>query len=188
LAIFEGSGDIPRMMQPSHSMGKALSPVGGRMVPGGTRNRHLSMQREMPAAVKMLMVSVAMRSAIRPSTKRPVSSIKADPPPPGGAATTGMVLDSDGESILNNEKSRLKANGVQEETKGIPLLAPSGHVGNELPLAEERREATIGILEPMKQLEGEHSQTGAHEASRESVETVLVVQGEEDKVILGVED
>ena len=41
LAIFEGSGDIPRMMQPSHSMGKALSPVGGRMVPGGTRNRHL---------------------------------------------------------------------------------------------------------------------------------------------------
>ena len=84
-----------------------------------------------------------------------------------------MVLDSDGESILNNEKSRLKANGVQEETKGIPLLAPSGHVGNEL---------------PMKQLEGEHSQTGAHEASRESVETVLVVQGEEDKVILGVED
>ena len=38
-----------------------------RMVPGGTRNRHLSMQREMPAAVKMLMVSVATRSAMRPS-------------------------------------------------------------------------------------------------------------------------
>jgi hypothetical protein len=29
------------------------------MVMWGTRNRHLSIQREMPAAVKMLMVSVA---------------------------------------------------------------------------------------------------------------------------------
>ncbi len=69
------------MMQPSHSMGKAVSPVGRRMVPGGTRNRHLLMQREMPAAVKMLMVSVATRSAMRPSTKRPVSSIKAETSP-----------------------------------------------------------------------------------------------------------
>ena len=45
---------------------------------GGTRNRHLSMQREMPAAVKMLMVSVATRWAMRPWTKRPVSTIKAE--------------------------------------------------------------------------------------------------------------
>jgi hypothetical protein len=142
----------PRMMQPSHSMGKAVSasPVGGRMVPaGGTKNRHLSMQREMPAAVKMLMVSVATRSAMRPSTKRPVLSIKAEtPPPPGGGATTGMVLDLDGESILNSEKSRLKANGVQEGPKGIiPLLKPSGHMGNEPLLAEERRGSAVGILE-----------------------------------------
>jgi hypothetical protein len=99
-----------------------------------------------------------------------------------------MVLDSDGESILNSEKSRLKANGVQEGPKGIPLLAPSGHVGNELPLAEERRGAAIGILEPNEQLRGEHSQTGADEASGESVETILIVQREEDKVILGVKD
>ena len=60
-----------------------------------------------------------------------------------------MVLDSDGESSLNSEKSRLKANSVQEGTKGIPLFAPSGHVGNELPLAEERRGAAVCILEPM---------------------------------------
>ena len=71
----------PRMMQPSYTVGKAVIPVGGRMVPGGTRNRHLSMQREMPAAVKMLMVSAATRSAMRPSTKRLVSSMKADTPP-----------------------------------------------------------------------------------------------------------
>ena len=99
-----------------------------------------------------------------------------------------MVLDPDGESILNSEKSSLKANGVQEGPKGIPLLATSGHVGNELPLAEERRGAAVGILEPMEQLRGEHSQTGADEASGESVETILIVQREEDKVILGVKD
>jgi hypothetical protein len=58
-------------------------------------------------------------------------------------------------------------------------------MGNELPLAEERREAAVGILEPMKQLGGEHSQTGADEASRDSV---LIIQREEDKVVLGVED
>jgi hypothetical protein len=61
-------------------------------------------------------------------------------------------------------------------------------VGNELPLAEERRGAAIGILEPNEQLRGEHSQTGADEASGESVETILIVQREEDKVILGVKD
>ena len=91
----------------------------------------MSMQREMPAAVKMLMVSAATRSAMR------------------GGTTTGMVLDSKGERILNGEKSRLKANGVQEGPKGISLLAPSGHVGNELPLAEERRGAAISILKPI---------------------------------------
>jgi hypothetical protein len=77
--------------------------------------------------------------------------------------TTGMVLESEGESILNSEKSRLKANSVQEGTKGIPLLALSTHVGNKLPLAEERRGAAVGILEPMELLRGEYSQTGVDE-------------------------
>jgi hypothetical protein len=77
-----------------------------------------------------------------------------------------MVLDSEGESILKSEKSRLKADGVQEGPKGIPLLATSGHVGNELPLAEERRGATISIPESMEQLRarGKLSQPGADEA------------------------
>ena len=76
-----------------------------------------------------------------------------------------MVLDSKGERILNGEKSRLKADGVgvQEEPKGISLLAPTGHVGNELPLVEEKRGAAISILKPMEQLGGELSQTGADE-------------------------
>jgi hypothetical protein len=60
--------------------------------------------------------------------------------PTGGGTTTGMmVLDSKGERILNGEKRRLKADGIQEGPKGISLLATSGHVGNELPFAEERR-------------------------------------------------
>ena len=33
-----------------------------------------------------------------------------------------MVLDSDGESILNSEKSRLKANGVQEGAQVLTLM------------------------------------------------------------------
>ena len=99
-----------------------------------------------------------------------------------------MVLDPDGESILNSEKGRLKADGVQEGPKGISLLATSGHVGNELPLAEERRGATISILKPMEQLGGELSQTAADEAPGESVETILIVQRKEEKVVLGVED
>jgi hypothetical protein len=33
------------MMQPSRSMGKKESPLGGRIVSGGTRNRHLSRER-----------------------------------------------------------------------------------------------------------------------------------------------
>ncbi len=67
-------------------------------------------------------------------------------------------MDTKGERILNGEKSRLKADGVQEGRKGISLLATSGHVGNELPLAEERRGAAISILKPMEQLGGVLSQ------------------------------
>ena len=56
------------------------------------------------------------------------------------------------------------------------------------PLQKRGRGAAVGILEPMEQLRGEHSQTRADEASGESVETILIVQREEDKVILGVKD
>jgi hypothetical protein len=61
-------------------------------------------------------------------------------------------------------------------------------VGNELPLAEERRCAAISILEPMEQLGSELSQLGADEAPGKSVENILITQREEDKVVLGVED
>ena len=38
-------------------------------------------EREMPATMKMLMVSLATRSAMHPSTKRPLSSIMVEIPP-----------------------------------------------------------------------------------------------------------
>jgi hypothetical protein len=137
----------------------------------------LSMHREMPAAVKMLMVSPATRSAMRPSMKRPVSSIKADTPPPpgGGGATTKMVLDSESESILDSEESRLKAKGVQEEAKSVPLLASRGHICDEFPSAEKGKWATVGILKPVEQLGGKLSQPGVNKAAGESVQTVLIV-------------
>ena len=47
-----------------------------------------------------------------------------------------MVLDPDGESILNSEKGGLKANGVQEGSEDAPLFATRGHVGDKFPLAE----------------------------------------------------
>jgi hypothetical protein len=55
-------------------------------------------------------------------------------------------------------------------------------------LAEERRGVAISILKLMEQLGGELSQTGADEVPGESVETILIVQRKEDKVVLGVED
>ena len=73
---------------------------------------------------------------------------KSGYPPPRGEATTSLVLDPEGEVIL---KSRLKANGVQEGAEGVFLLAPSGHVGNEL--RGRRRHtgtngATLGVTQP----------------------------------------
>ncbi len=40
--------------------------------------------------------------------------------PTGGGTTTGMVSDSKGERILNGEKSRPKADGVQETQRYLP--------------------------------------------------------------------
>ena len=54
----------------------------------------------------------------------------------GSGAPTGMVLDPDGESILNSEKGRLKADGVQEGSEGVSLFAPSSHVGDKFSWTE----------------------------------------------------
>ena len=58
-----------------------------------------------------------------------------------------MVLNPEGKSILNSDKSRLKANGVQERAKGVLLIATSG-------LIATSRWATVGILKLIEQLGG----------------------------------
>ena len=99
--------------------GKSGEPGGWFLEGRETDTSRCRGRRESCQPQKVLMVSVGTRSAMRPSTKRPVSSIKAEPPPPGSGATVGMVLDPEGESILNSDKSRLKANGVQDRAKGF---------------------------------------------------------------------
>jgi len=55
--------------------GERRESVGRKDSSGGTRNRHFPRERDIPAEAKMRMVSWATRSAMRPSTKRPVSSM-----------------------------------------------------------------------------------------------------------------
>ena len=119
LAIFEGSGGAAVAFD-----GKSSEPSGWE--DGAGRD-------EKPT----LLVDAAERDASRSKDADGVGSneigyasiveeagvINKGGDPPGGGATTGMVLDSDGESIFNSEKRRLKANGVQEGPKGISLPA-----------------------------------------------------------------
>ncbi len=99
------------------------------MVPGGgggTRNRHF--RSEDADGVSGNEIGYA-------SIDKEAGIINQGGYPTGGGT---MVLDSEGERILNSDKSRLKADDVQERPKGISLLPPGGHVDNELPFAEER--------------------------------------------------
>jgi hypothetical protein len=72
----------------------------------------------------------------------------------------------------------------KRDSKVSPCLHPVAM----WPLGRRGGGATVGVLEPVEKLGGELSKTKANEAPRECVETVLVVQGDEEKVILGVED
>ena len=84
MAIFEGSGGAAEDDAAVAFDGKSSEPSGWEDGAGRDEKPtplvNADTEREMPAAVKMLMVSVATRSAMRPSTKRPVSSIKAETP------------------------------------------------------------------------------------------------------------
>jgi hypothetical protein len=148
-----------RIMQPSYTVGKAKS---GRWEDGpGGNEKPTFVDAERDASRSENADGVSGNEIGYPTIDKEAGIINEGGYPTGGGTTTGMVLDWKGERILNGEKSKLKADGVQEGPKGISLLATSGHVGNELPLAEERRGAAISILKPMEQLGGQLSQTGA---------------------------
>ena len=46
----------------------------------------------------------------------------------GGRAAASVVADPSGKGIASREEGGLKADGIQQETKSVPLLATSGHV------------------------------------------------------------
>ena len=82
LSIFEGTGGAAEDNAAVVYGGKSGESGRWEDGPGGNEKpTFVDAERVMSAAVKMLMVSAATRSAMRPSTKRLVSSMKADTPP-----------------------------------------------------------------------------------------------------------
>ena len=94
-----------------------------------------------------------------------------------------MVADPSGKGIASREEGGLKANGIKQGAKSVPLLATSGHVGDQFALTEERRRPPVGVLEPVKQFGRVLCKAGADEAARDGVEPILVVQREENEVV-----
>ena len=104
----------------------------------------------------------------------------------GGRAATSVVADPNGKCIPGREEGGLKANGIQQGAKRVPLLAASGHVGDQFALTEQRRRTPVGILEPVEQFRRILGEAGADEATRDGVEAVLVIQREENEIVAGV--
>ena len=121
LAIFEGSGGAPEDDAAVAFDGQSGEPSGWEDGAGRDEKPTL-VNAERDASRSKDADGVGSNEIGYASIDEETGVINkgGDPPPPGGGATTGMVLDSDGESNLNNEKSRLKANGVQEESKYSP--------------------------------------------------------------------
>ena len=80
-----------------------------------------------------------------------------------------MVTDPSGKGIASREEGGLKADGIKQGAKSVPLLATSGHVGDQFALTEERRRPPVGVLEPVKQFGRVLCKAGADEAARDGV-------------------
>ena len=48
----------------------------------------------------------------------------------GGRAAASVVADPSGKGIASREEGGLKADGIKQGAKSVPLLATSGHVGD----------------------------------------------------------
>jgi hypothetical protein len=101
-----------------------------------------------------------------------------------GRAAAGLVTDPNGKGIAGREEGGPKANGIQQGAKSVRLLATSGHVGDSFALTEQRRRTPVGILEPVEQFWRILGEAGADdEATRDGVESVLVIQREENEIV-----
>jgi hypothetical protein len=58
-----------------------------------------------------------------------------------------MVADPSGKGITSREEGGLKADGIKQGAKSVPLLATSGHLGDQIALTEERRRPPVGVLD-----------------------------------------
>ena len=107
------------MMQPLRSMGKEESPLGGRIVSGGTRNRHLSRER-YPGGGKDAdgVLGNKVRDA---SVDEEAGVINVGGDAAGGRAATSVVADPNGKCIPSRKEGGLKANGIQQVS---PCLQP----------------------------------------------------------------
>ena len=47
----------------------------------------------------------------------------------------------------SREEGGLKADGIKQGAKNVPLLATSGHAGDQFALTEERRRPPVGVLD-----------------------------------------
>ncbi len=86
-----------------------------------------------------------------------------------------MVADPSKKGIASREEGGLKADGIKQGAKSVPLIATSGHVGDQFALTEERRRPPVGVLEPVKQFGRVLCKAGADEAARDGVKPILVV-------------
>ena len=135
LAIFEGSGGAAEDDTAVAFDGKSSEPSGWEDGAGRDEKPTL-VDAERDASRSKDADGVGSNEIGYASIDEEAGVIIKGGDPSGGGATTGMVLDSDGESILNSEKSRLKANGVQEGPKGIPQWP----CGQQAPLCRREEE------------------------------------------------
>jgi len=127
-------------MQPSHSIEKSSEPIGWEDGAGRDEKPTL-VDAERDASRSKDADGVGSNKIGYASIDEEASVINK-----GGGATTGMVLDSVGESILNSEKSRLKANGDVRDPNVSPCLHPVAMWATSFPWLkrEERHTGTNG--------------------------------------------
>ena len=93
---------------------------------GGTRNRHLSRERYPGGSEDANgVLGNEVRGA---SVDEEAGVIDVGGDAAGGRAAASVVADPSGKGIAGREEGGLKADGIQQETKSVPLLATSGHV------------------------------------------------------------
>jgi hypothetical protein len=124
------------MMQPSRSIGKEKSPLGTLFLLAfpvrkdcvGGNEKPASVQRERYPGGSEDANGVLGNEVRGASVDEEAGVIDVGGDAAGGRAAASVVADPSGKGIASREEGGLKADGTQQETKSVPLLATSGHV------------------------------------------------------------